>query len=128
MVVPLKDPRKQPPKYVLKALFFKLKADNLRVIYECLGYDDGLLSHDKRPLQSFRDIIIERRSAEITEDDSDIIKCDIPEELRNIIPADIEDRNDLSLLLFMAHEVYYEYEKAKLQIFDSDMNPAKHAL
>lgn len=45
---------------------------------------------------------------------------------REIIPANIEDRNDMSLLLFMEHEVFHEYEKAKLQIFDSDMNSTKH--
>jgi hypothetical protein len=59
---------------VLKAIFFKMKADNLRIIYECLGNDDGLLRFDSRPLQSFRDVIIEREMAEITEDDSDNIK------------------------------------------------------
>jgi hypothetical protein len=45
---------------------------------------------------------------------------------REINPANIEDRNDMSLLLFMEREVFLEYEKAKLQIFDSDMNPTKH--
>jgi hypothetical protein len=77
MIVPLKDPRKQPPKYVLKATFFKMKADNLRIIYECLGNDDGLLKHDKRPTQSFRDIINERSHAEITSDDADLITCEL---------------------------------------------------
>ena len=102
-----------------------MKADNLRIIYECLGNDDGLLRHDTRPLQSFLDIIIEREMAEVTEDDSDVIKCELCDvtkstSARKIIPADIKDRNDLSLLLFMEHEVFHEYEKAKLQIFDFD--------
>jgi len=128
MIVPLKDPRKQPPKYVLKATFFKMKADYLRIIYECLGYDDGLLKYDKRPTQSFLDIINERKHAEITIDDSDVIRCELCDVTkktseRDIIPANIEDRDDMSLLMFMGHEVFHEYEKAKLQIFDSDMNP-----
>jgi hypothetical protein len=51
-----------------------MKADNLRIIYECLGNDDGLLRHDSRDPQSFQDIIIKRDAAEVTEDDSDKIK------------------------------------------------------
>lgn len=134
-VVPLKDPRKQSPIYVLKAIFFKMKADNMRIIYECLGYDDGLLKHDTRPLQSFIDVISNRNSHEVSNDDGDVIRCELCDincntcenaERRLMIPANIEDRDDMSLLLFMEHEVYHEYEKAKLQFYDLRKKQTQH--
>ena len=42
-VVPLKYLNQQPPKSTLNALFYKMKADYLRYIYECLSGDNGLL-------------------------------------------------------------------------------------
>ena len=41
--VPIKYQYGQPPKCILNALFFKMKADYLRYIYECLAGDNGLL-------------------------------------------------------------------------------------
>ena len=65
-IVPLKDPRKQPAKYILKSMFFKMKADYMRHIYECLSGDDGLLKYDTRPGRSFRDILALRMHNEIS--------------------------------------------------------------
>lgn len=43
-VVPLQYISKQPAPSILNALFCKMKADNLRYIYECLSGDNGLMS------------------------------------------------------------------------------------
>lgn len=40
--VPLKYITNQPPPYILNALFYKMKADQLRYIYECMSGDNGL--------------------------------------------------------------------------------------
>ena len=40
----LKEPTKQPPKCVIDAILYKMKADYLRYIYECVSGDDSLLN------------------------------------------------------------------------------------
>ena len=42
--VPLKDLSFQPAPYIVKALLCKMKADYMRIIYECLDGQNGLLS------------------------------------------------------------------------------------
>lgn len=42
-MVPIKNQNAQPPKCILNALFYKMKADYLRYIYECLSGENGLL-------------------------------------------------------------------------------------
>ena len=66
-IVPLKDMERQPNKCVLKALFYKLKADYLRYIYECLSGDNGLLYGDTEK-RNFKEAIDYRKSKEIASD------------------------------------------------------------
>ena len=47
-IVPLDDMSKQSSKYVLKATFYKLKADYYRYIFECLHGDNGIFFNDPR--------------------------------------------------------------------------------
>jgi hypothetical protein len=51
-IVPLRDISREPLKCILDALFYKLKADNFRYIYECLSGNNGLLYGDTT-LKSF---------------------------------------------------------------------------
>ena len=44
--VPLNDMSKEPPKCQIDAVFYKLKADHFRYIYECLSGESGLLRAD----------------------------------------------------------------------------------
>lgn len=47
--VPLKFSNMQPQKYLIDAYFYKMKADYLKYIYECLDGDNGLLANcDKK--------------------------------------------------------------------------------
>ena len=45
--IPLKDKDVQPPNSILNALLYKMKADIMTQIYECLSGDNGLLKDDK---------------------------------------------------------------------------------
>lgn len=45
-VVPLDLLSKQPPLPVIDAVLYKMKADYLRISYECLSGDNGLLNVD----------------------------------------------------------------------------------
>ena len=110
--VPLKDISKQPIQCVVKALFFKLKADYLRYIYECLSGDNGLLAGDKKK-RSFVEEIERRKKREIAEGDD----------------ADYGDNSkEQTLLEFMADAVESEYEEAKVMIFTEDFKMQKHPL
>lgn len=46
--VPLASAQRQPPKSILNAIFYKMKADYMRFIYECLSGDSGLLYGQKK--------------------------------------------------------------------------------
>ena len=46
--IPTKENSGQLPDYLLKAHICKIKADYLRIIYECLDGMNGLLSQDER--------------------------------------------------------------------------------
>ena len=41
--VPLKNSFNEPPKYLIDAYFYKMKADYMRYIFETLDCEDGLL-------------------------------------------------------------------------------------
>ena len=45
--VKLEDPKRQPPKSTMDAIFHKMKADYLRYIWECLSGDDSILEQFK---------------------------------------------------------------------------------
>jgi hypothetical protein len=46
--VPLASAQRQPPKSILNAIFYKMNADYMRFIYECLSGDSGLLYGQKK--------------------------------------------------------------------------------
>ena len=131
---------KQPPKCILNALFFKMKADYMRYIYECLSGDNGLLSSTDCALgqkSSFLLLLRERNDNEI-EGSSDTndenyakVDCDVcnpkfdqDQSKRSKHQKDsIENtfmNKELTLLEFMEHECNHEFEKAKRQIFGID--------
>jgi len=111
--VPLKDISKQPIQCVLKALLFKMKADYLRHIYECISGDNGLLAHDKIN-RSFVAEINRRKAREIAEDEDEEIE---------------DDGKERTLLEYMAEEVMSEYDEAKKMIFtEIDQKAAKHPI
>lgn len=106
---------RQPNKNVLKALFFKLKADYLRYIYECLSGDNGLLYGDTKK-RSFRAAILDRKEMEIAEDSGEL-------------DDDYDDIDkEETLLDFMKHEVISEYDNARQEIFDNDYKSKKVAI
>jgi|TARA_B110000285_G_C14901823_1_gene503653 hypothetical protein len=55
--VPTKH-KEQLPKNHLDALFYKLKADQLRVIYECISGENGLLKIFSK-VENFEDLFLE---------------------------------------------------------------------
>ena len=133
--VPLKYKDVQPPKCILNAILFKMKADQMRLIYECLSGENGLLyGQEQQQREVFAEFIKNKDKKEIAVDD-DFIDCELCN--KNFDPeADFpqqwtrEDRDNyykqpMTLLEFMEHEVYHEYEKAKRAIFDKDMTLAK---
>ena len=42
--IKMADPTKQPPKSTIDAIIYKMKADYLRYIWECISGDDSLLA------------------------------------------------------------------------------------
>ena len=70
VVVPI-NPEDTTKKYTTateNALFYKIKADHLRYVYECLSGDDGLLFKDLKK-RNFKNIIKARQANEIKGDD-----------------------------------------------------------
>ena len=57
--IPIKFQSQQPPEAILDALFFKIKADYLRYIYECLSGENGILNGDDEK-QTFIDFFQKR--------------------------------------------------------------------
>ena len=73
----------QPPNCVIAATFFKMKADYLKVIYECLSGENGCLVGDKTK-KSFIYEFKERKDAEIMspnikDDEVDLHDMEMPE-------------------------------------------------
>jgi len=140
MEVPLKYITSQPPPYVLNALFCKMKADYLRYIYECLSGDNGLLAkyNDPRFKVDLNWLVKERDDDAIRSggDDVDIVDSEIFYSLyqnsatKNTVKSakhKMENfyKNPMLLSDFLEHEVVFEYEKAKDQLFDNTHRPRK---
>eukprot|EP00356_Strombidium_inclinatum_P015164 CAMPEP_0170482330 /NCGR_PEP_ID=MMETSP0208-20121228/2393_1 /TAXON_ID=197538 /ORGANISM="Strombidium inclinatum, Strain S3" /LENGTH=402 /DNA_ID=CAMNT_0010755157 /DNA_START=112 /DNA_END=1317 /DNA_ORIENTATION=- len=129
-VVPLKHLNYQPPQCVINAYLYKMKADYLRFIYECLSGDNGLLN-GKEEKESFLKYIKKKDAMEITTDDGDEVDCEIcnanyyPDHETGItMPWDKEVfwREEKTLLDFIEHDCFHEYEKAKRCFFEKDMS------
>jgi len=66
----------QPPKSTLNALFYKMKADYLRYIYECLSGDNGVL-YGITNTEDFTDLLKSRAKKEISLDElHQKVKCE----------------------------------------------------
>ena len=113
-------------------MLFKMKADQMRLIYECLSGENGLLYNDTER-KNFFEFIKNKDSKEIAIDE-DIVDCELcnknydPE--LDFVKWTRQDRDNfykqpMTLLEFMEHEVFHEYEKAKRAIFDKDLTLAK---
>lgn len=135
-VVKLKNVGYQPQINIYNALLYKMKADYLRYIFECLDGDDGLLRNEIQfteggklltlEKEAFDDDIEERMAKEIGDDKKiSCLFCN-PEEKddTNMKPHPVETfyREPRTLIDYFKHEVYHEYERAKLEIFDRDFN------
>ena len=104
-----------------------MKADQMRLIYESLSGENGLLYHNSER-KSFLDHIKRKDMKEIAED-NELIDCELCNANYNpddSTPWTREDRDafysqPMTLLEFMEHEVYHEYEKAKRSIFEKDL-------
>ena len=67
--MPLEEISKQQSKYVLKATFYKMKADYLRYIFECLHGDNGIFFKDPRPPKKdgYNAYLDERKANEVND-------------------------------------------------------------
>lgn len=66
-IVPLKYTNSQPPNCVLSAVLYKMKADYMHFIFECLAGENGALKDDTI-LKKFVDVVDERESKEISDE------------------------------------------------------------
>jgi len=108
-----------------------MKADYLRFIYECLSGDNGLL-YGQEKKEIFLQYIKNKESMEISNEEE--VDCEIcndnyhPEEITGII-KDWDKlkfwRKEMTLLDFIEHDCFHEYEKVKRCFFDKDMQVAK---
>jgi len=136
--VPLKYITQQPPPYILNAFFVKMKADYLRYIYECLSGDNGLLAARKMEKSSFKDDIDTIEAFQIKKtDDVDVVDSEI---YYSLYPIDGKKSSfkdpkqklknfyekEMTLLDFLEHEIVFEYEKVKDQLFDNNRRPKKY--
>ena len=98
----------------------------MRLIFECLSGENGLL-YEQEEKKIYFEYIKNKDKREISVDD-DIIDCELcnphydPDDSS---PWTKEQRDlfymqPMTLLEFMEHEVYHEYEKAKRAIFEKD--------
>ena len=126
-IVPLKYMNQQPPKSTLNALFYKMKADYLRYIYECLSGDNGVL-YGITNTEDFTDLLKSRAKKEISLDElHQKVKCEycyiIERENQRLKDEGKEDEGDqYTLLEFMEHEVFHQYELAMREICQSKEN------
>lgn len=121
-IVKLKHMSMQPPKCIINAILFKMKADYMRYIHECLTGESGILGSNFKK-EDFSSFVKQRESAEISTEDEviDCEKCN-PEyhnPKKNWTHSDFMAFYDqeMTLLEFFEHEVCHEYEKAKRQIY-----------
>lgn len=136
--VPLKYLTQQPPPYILNAFFVKMKADYLRYIYECLSGDNGLLGSKKNIKSIYKDDIdlIEMKQIKDTESvdcvDSEIYYSLHPLDGKQASFKDPKEKlkrfygMEKTLLEFLEHEIVFEYEKVKDQLFDNNRRPKKY--
>lgn len=104
----------QPPKSTLDALFYKMKADYLRYIYECLSGDNGLL-YGIDNTENFKELLKRRTKKEISIDElHSLTRNSILDEMNERDPED-----QYTLLKFMEHEVIVQYEFAMREICQS---------
>lgn len=104
-----------------------MKADQMRLMYEALSGENGLLYHDTEK-KVFLEYIKRRDMKEISEED-ELIDNEIQNPNYNPddnTPWTRADRDafyskPMTLLEFMEHEVFHEYEKAKRSIFEKDL-------
>jgi len=64
--VPLKSLYGQPPKYLIDAYLYKMKADYMKFMFETLDCENGLL-YKVDDLENFRDDVIRMHGSEIAE-------------------------------------------------------------
>lgn len=153
--VKLKNVNYQPQKNIFNALLYKMKGDYLRFIFECLNGDDGLLKNDQmftdedgivliRQKEPFDDDIEERFKTEINRFEKQItchlcnkngdreeINFDIDgNQIMGFANKAVEEfyKSEKTLMDYFKHEVYHEYEKAKLEIFDKEFNQQQQKL
>ena len=114
-----------------------MKADYLRHIYECLSGDNSLLGDSKFDEFNFKDDVDKRNTDTLESNDQmEFVESEI---YYSIYPADGQKESfknakdklenfyskKMSLLEFLEHEVVFEYEKVKDQLFDNDRRPKK---
>ena len=136
--VPLKYSNQQPPIYILNALFVKMKADYLRYIYECLSGDNGLLQYNMNDKINVKaDVDMRETHGVKNTDDVDVCYSEI---YYSLYPTDGKKntfknakeqldnfyKKDMTLLEYLEHEVVFEYEKVKDQLFDDERKPKKY--
>lgn len=74
--VPVQEKEKQPPKSILDAQFYKIKADQMMYIYEALSGENGLLTYTTRT-KSYLEIWKKKRTEDLTKSAFDITDCEI---------------------------------------------------
>ena len=75
--VDIKYEHMQPPQYILDALFYKMKADYLRYIYECLSGESGLLYEDEEKILNLKEYYLHKETHEIGDHMSEFIECEM---------------------------------------------------
>lgn len=119
-LVKLKHINYQPPVCVIEALLYKMKADYLRYIFECISGDQGLLVTQTDPCffapEAFDDDVESRVKHEIRREEN--IGClicnpkDAPGEDSVDYMAEFYKKK-MTLMDYMKHEVFHEFERAK---------------
>lgn len=131
-VVPLKYMNQQPPQCVVNAYLYKMKADYLRFIYECVTGDNGLFyGYDKKEV--FLQYIKDKEKMEITTEEGDDVDCEIcnenyyPDEDGILKPWDKYKfwKKEMTIVDFIEHDCFHEYEKVKRCFFDKNMTVTK---
>jgi hypothetical protein len=101
-----------------------MKADYLRFVFECLSGEDGLLNNPAFQVpEAFGDDTEARLKNEISkEKDIDCEICNPKKADGSTFDPNAFYNKKVTLLEYMKHEVFHEYEKAKRQIFEANMN------
>ena len=115
-----------------------MKADYLRYIYECISGDNGLLGSRKNTKSIYKDDIelINARAIKDTES-VDVVDSEIYYSLHPLDGKQSSFKDpkqklerfyamEKTLLEFLEHEIVFEYEKVKDQLFDNNRRPKKY--